>query len=84
MRNLDVIIAADVMAAHLAGAIGIPTWVLVDINPHYSWGAHAYGKNTPWYPSARIYRQPTFRDWSSVLQEVHNDLSTLAANQATP
>jgi ADP-heptose:LPS heptosyltransferase len=77
--NLDLIIAADVMVAHLAGALKLPTWVLVDINPFYSWGAPAYGRTTPWYPSVTVYRQQQFRDWTSVFEEVRKDLAELIA-----
>jgi ADP-heptose:LPS heptosyltransferase len=71
--NLDLVIGADSMTAHLAGALNIPTWVLVDVNPYWGWGRH--DRSTIWYPSVRIYRQQKLHKWKSVFEEVRADLS---------
>jgi hypothetical protein len=77
VSSLDLVIAADVMIAHLAGALAIPTWVLADLNTHYTWGRA--GRTTPWYASVLVYRQQKFRDWTSVFEEVRRDLIELTS-----
>jgi hypothetical protein len=72
--NLDLVITIDGVISHLAGALNVPLWVLVDASPHYTWEP---GKRSPWYPSARIYGQEKLGDWANVLQEVRQDLLRL-------
>jgi hypothetical protein len=76
VSNLDLVIAMDGVIAHLAGALNIPTWVLVDVNPYWGWGR--YEKTTPWYQSARIYRQQRMHRWEEVFEEVRKDLFSQA------
>jgi hypothetical protein len=64
LANLDLIIANDGMLAHLAGALGRPTWALVDVCPHYTWGLE--GSSSPWYPTVRVFRQRQFKNWTRV------------------
>jgi tetratricopeptide (TPR) repeat protein len=65
---LDLVISVDTSVAHLAGALGAPTWVLVGEPPDWRWLVD--GNTTPWYPSARIFRQ-TRRDlWDPVIAEL--------------
>lgn len=75
MRNLDLVITADTMTAHLAGALGVPVWTLLCYNPDWRWGIE--GDRTPWYPSMRLFRQPAWGDWASVITEVVKQLQTL-------
>jgi hypothetical protein len=49
---MDLVIGVDAVISHLAGALNIPTWVMVDINPHWTWGRQ--GTDTVWYRSVRI------------------------------
>jgi Tfp pilus assembly protein PilF len=76
--NLDLVITICTSMAHLAGALGKPTWVILDVNPHWPWGLE--GREAVWYPTARLYRQATFADWKPVLADVARDLAALAAS----
>jgi len=68
LESLDLTISVDTSLAHLAGALGRPVWVLVTATPDFRW---LLGRDdSPWYPSARIFRQPAPRDWASVVTEV--------------
>jgi tetratricopeptide (TPR) repeat protein len=78
--NLDLVITICTSMAHLAGALGKPTWVILDVNPHWPWRLE--GRESVWYPTARLYRQPKFADWDPVLAEVARDLAALAARPA--
>lgn len=69
----DLLLSVDTMAAHCAGAIGHPAWVMLPFNPHWYWGIG--GAATPWYPTLRLLRQPAPRDWSGVISRVAADLS---------
>ncbi|WP_321900010.1 hypothetical protein [Paraburkholderia heleia] len=73
--SLDLVISVCTSAAHLAGAIGKPTWVLLDVNPHWIWQLER--RDSPWYPNTTLYRQQQFRQWGPVLAEVAADLNAL-------
>jgi Flp pilus assembly protein TadD len=73
---LDLVITVCTSVAHLSGAIGQRTWVLLDVNPHWTWLLER--RDSPWYPNATLYRQPRFGDWTPVLEEVTRDLGALA------
>lgn len=77
---LDLVVTVCTSVAHLAGAIGKRTWVLLDANPHWTWLLER--RDSPWYPSATLYRQREFGDWGPVMEEVTRDLKTLI-NQRT-
>lgn len=74
---LDLVITVCTSAAHLSGALGQRTWVLLDVNPHWVWLLDR--PDSPWYPSATLYRQPQFGQWDPALEAVAHDLSALAA-----
>ncbi len=65
---MDLVISIDTAAAHLAGALGKPTWVLLPLGPDYRWMIER--PDTPWYPTMRLFRQPAFNDWQSVVDAV--------------
>jgi Flp pilus assembly protein TadD len=70
--NLDLVIAVDTAVAHLAGALGKSVWMLDRFDPDWRWMTGR--RDSPWYPTMRIYRQPAPGDWESVLAEVARDL----------
>lgn len=73
MAEMDLIITVDTMTAHLAGAEGIPTILLLPYACDWRWGLE--GDRTPWYPSVRIFRQGEDRKWEPVIQKVLEELS---------
>lgn len=78
MANLDLVISIDTSVAHLAAALGRPTWVLLSCVADWRWMLHC-GDN-PWYPGVRFFRQPDHGDWESVIQEVACCLSQFRGN----
>jgi len=64
----DLLITADTAPAHLAGAMGRPVWVLVPFAPDWRWMLD--GESTPWYPTARVFRQSALGDWNAVIARV--------------
>lgn len=74
IRGLDLVITVDTAVAHLAGAMGVRTWLLVCALPDYRWQLER--TDTPWYPSMRIYRQEKYGDWASVIRRVGSDLES--------
>jgi tetratricopeptide (TPR) repeat protein len=72
IENLDLIITVDTAVAHLAGALGKRVWVLL---PHVAdWRWLRQRADSPWYPSARLFRQSVRGDWGSVIQTVASSL----------
>ncbi len=72
-QQLDLLITVDTSACHLAGALGVPTWLLVDVAPHYVWLLNR--EDSPWYPNTTLYRQTEYKNWQPVLQKMHQDLT---------
>ena len=72
--NLDLVISVDTSVAHLSAALGKETWVLLPHLPDWRWLLDR--EDSPWYPSMKLYRQPTIGDWNSVLDKVKLDLSS--------
>lgn len=77
ISNLDLIISVDTSVVHLTGALGKPVWVLNRYNTCWRWLTTR--DDSPWYPTARLFRQPVFGDWGSVITEVRQALSELTA-----
>jgi tetratricopeptide (TPR) repeat protein len=77
--NLDLVITICTSVAHLAGALAKPTWVILDVNPHWVWRLER--PDSDWYPSAKLYRQRHFHEWAPVLEAVATNLATLAASR---
>jgi len=68
IKSLDLVISVDTAIAHLAGALGAKVWVAVKRSPDWRWLLDR--SDSPWYPTARIFRQREIDDWSSVLAEI--------------
>lgn len=75
--EMDLVIAVDTALAHLAGTLGRPTWLLLSYLPDWRWLLER--DDTPWYPTLRLFRQPTPGDWSGVLARVRAALADLTA-----
>jgi hypothetical protein len=76
LRALDLLITVDTLSAHLAGALGVPTWTLLSPDPDWRWMES--GERTPWYPSMRLWRQRAREGWGRVLERVRAALGGLA------
>jgi len=77
IANLDLVITVDTSTAHLAGALGKPTWILNRFDTCWRW---LHGRTeSPWYPTARIYTQRQPGDWKGVLETVREDLARVVA-----
>jgi ADP-heptose:LPS heptosyltransferase len=76
LANVDLVISVDTAVAHLAGALGTPVWILLTHAPDWRWLLNR--EDSPWYPTARLFRQPAPGDWSSVIALVANELKQLA------
>jgi len=73
MSALDLIISVDTAAAHLAGALGRPVWIMLQFAPDFRW---LWGReDSPWYPSARLFRQSAHNQWEPVIQQIATDLT---------
>jgi tetratricopeptide (TPR) repeat protein len=76
---LDLVITVDTSVAHLAGALGRPTWILLPYTPDYRW---LLGRDdSPWYPTVRLFRQNETRDYAEVLERVRAELVMLCAQR---
>jgi ADP-heptose:LPS heptosyltransferase len=76
LARLDLLIAVDTAVAHLAGSLAKPVWVMLPFLPDWRWMLAR--NDCPWYPTARLYRQPALGDWDSVLAQMRRDLAVLA------
>ncbi|HEU5078948.1 MAG TPA: hypothetical protein VFT72_07030 [Opitutaceae bacterium] len=74
MMSLDLIVSVDSFPTHLAGALGLPTWLLLSRPADWRWLRE--GEESLWYPTMRIFRQRSAGDWSSVVAEVEAALAT--------
>ncbi|MBX9698342.1 MAG: hypothetical protein K2X74_02840, partial [Acetobacteraceae bacterium] len=77
MRGLDLMMSVDSMPAHLAGAIGVPTWTLLHHDADWRWGEGR--ADTPWYPGMRLFRQRRPGAWADVIADVTQALRTRVA-----
>jgi len=72
MKNLDLVITADTSIAHLAGALGIQTWVILPFPAEWRWLINR--ADSPWYPTVRLFRQKKANKWQPVLEELASAL----------
>jgi ADP-heptose:LPS heptosyltransferase len=73
----DLTIAVDTSVVHLAGALGRPVWVMLPFAPDWRWTLT--GEHSPWYPQARLLRQPTLGDWRNVVANLRDALASFTA-----
>jgi len=79
LQVCDLVITSDTSVAHLAGALGRPTWVLLKYVPDWRWGLE--GSSTPWYPTMRLFRQQEANNWEPVIAAVREALTTFLDEQ---
>jgi tetratricopeptide (TPR) repeat protein len=77
VANLDLVISVDTSTAHLAGALDKPVWILNRFDTCWRWMLTR--TDTPWYPRARLFRQPALGDWVSVMRDASEALAGLTA-----
>lgn len=81
MAALDLVITVDSAPAHLAGALGVPVWVMLYAPAEWRWGRD--GGKTPWYDSARLFRQRTIGDWAPVVEDIRAQLANTLNDQSS-
>jgi len=79
VQNLDLVVTIDTAAAHLAGALGKPVWILLAAVADWRWGLER--EDCPWYPTARLFRQKTLGNWSDPVAQAERELRRLAAGE---
>jgi tetratricopeptide (TPR) repeat protein len=75
IAELDLVISVDTVAAHLAGALGKPVWILLPFHPDFRWLRDR--TDSPWYPTARLLRQTRSGDWGGVIDKLARELQRL-------
>lgn len=80
MKSLDLVISSDTAVAHLAGALGVRTWVALGRVPDWRWQLDR--DDSPWYPTMRLFRQSRIGDWKAVFEHMAADLRQFTAAPA--
>lgn len=81
ISNLDLIVSVDTSVAHLAGALGKPVWILLPVRSDWRWLTDR--DDSPWYPTARLFRQKIEGDWAPVIASLATELSRMARDRAS-
>ena len=74
--GLDLVITIDTSVAHLAGSMGKPVWIMLPCHPDWRWLLKRH--DSPWYPSARLFRQPLPGDWTPVVTAIKTELAKMS------
>jgi ADP-heptose:LPS heptosyltransferase len=80
VESFDLVISIDTSVAHLAGAMGKPVWVLLSKSSDWRWFVDR--EDSPWYPTARLFRQSTLGNWQDVVTRVERELHELVLRTA--
>ncbi len=82
MMNMDLVITVDTSLAHLAGAFGKEVWVVLSrmVDSRWMFGR----KDTPWYPTMRLFRQQRLDRWGSVFEKLRSEVKQLLKRRGTP
>ncbi len=75
LSHCDLVVTVDTAAAHIAGALGLPTWLLLPYSPDYRWLLER--SDSPWYPTMKLYRQPRPGAWEAAIDAMRRDLTRL-------
>lgn len=78
ITQMDIVLSVDTSVAHLAGALGKTLWIMLPYMPDFRWMMER--NDSPWYPTARLFRQPRMDDWESVIADVKGALSKSAGS----
>jgi tetratricopeptide (TPR) repeat protein len=78
----DVVVSISNTTVHLAGALGVPTWVLLQAAPNWRWGQRGDGEPSHWYESVRLFRQNGSDDWTTPLEQLRAELAALQARRS--
>lgn len=81
MHHMDLIISVDTAVAHLAGALGKPVWLMLPYATDWRWIAHA--KSSPWYPTMKIFQQPSPFNWQTVVNNIFWELTHIIQQRKT-
>jgi hypothetical protein len=82
LAMLDLLVTVDTSVAHLAGAMGKAVALLLPFSPDFRWLLHR--ADSPWYPTARLFRQTASGDWNGPLEQVHKELTDLVRRPPRP
>ncbi|HEX4146491.1 MAG TPA: tetratricopeptide repeat protein [Pirellulales bacterium] len=80
IRNLDLVATVDTAIAHVAGALGAPVWVALPFSPYWIWLRER--DDSPWYPTARLFRQTALGEWPSVFEQMAGALRAITSKSA--
>jgi ADP-heptose:LPS heptosyltransferase len=78
MKQMDLIISVDTAVAHLAGSIHQPVMILLPFMPDYRWMLNR--EDSPWYPSAKLFRQTEIGDWTTPIQNIKHIIEEMIHN----
>lgn len=81
VASCDLVITSCTSVAHLSGAMGVPTWIVVPILPYYLWAPP--GERTVWYDSVRLFRQEIFGEWQQPFDKIHTELRALLSQSSS-
>ncbi|MBF0358332.1 MAG: tetratricopeptide repeat protein [Magnetococcales bacterium] len=79
ISGLDLVISVDTSVAHLAGALGRATWLMLPVVPDWRWLLEQ--ETTPWYPTLRLFRQSAPKNWQTVVEKITKELSLLVTSK---